>query len=134
MNLDKLKELQKKLELSYCPYSGVHVASLAIDDQNREWWGVNTENPAYPSGLCAERSALFGSVAYGAKVGSFTDIHVISNKKHLLYPCSGCLQVITQFLKRDGLVHLHNFDLSKNQTLSINELVPYQVRDEDIRD
>ncbi|AWX69248.1 cytidine deaminase [[Mycoplasma] anseris] len=130
MNLQELKE---KLKYSYSPYSGVQVASLAITEDGKEFYGVNTENPAYPSGLCAERSALFGSVAYGAKVGSFTEIHVISNKKHILYPCCGCLQVIIQFLKPDGLVHLHNYDCSINQTLKIKELVPYQVQDKDIK-
>nr|WP_041914152.1 cytidine deaminase [Metamycoplasma arthritidis] len=129
MNINKLKE---RLQLAHAPYSGVQVAALAITSSGTEYYGVNCENPAFPSGLCAERSALFGSVAYGAKVGDFKEIHIISNKKHLLYPCSGCLQVITHFLREDGIVYIYNNDLTKKEIHTIKDMVPYQVKDKDI--
>lgn len=128
-----IKKLKDRLQLAHAPYSGVHVAALAVTSSGTEYYGVNCENPAFPSGLCAERSALFGSVAYGAKVGDFKEIHVISNKNHILYPCSGCLQVITHFLREDGVVYLYNNDLTKNEIHTIKDMVPYQVRDKDIK-
>ncbi|WP_412031343.1 cytidine deaminase [Metamycoplasma buccale] len=128
-----VKTLKEKLKLSYCPYSNVQVASVAIDDKNNEFYGVNCENAAFPSGLCAERSALFSSVVQGAKIGSFKEIHIISNKEHILYPCLACMQVITQFLKPNGQVYLYNYSLTKTEKHYLKEMVPFQVKDEDIK-
>lgn len=127
------KELKKKLDYAYAPYSKVKVACCAITEDNKMFFGVNVENPAFPSGLCAERSCLFGSVAYGAKIGSFKELHVISNSKNILYCCSACLQVMTHFMTRDGAVHFYNIDNTKQETRKITELVPFQVREEDIK-
>lgn len=125
--------LQEKLNLAYSPYSNVKVVACAIDNNNNAFFGVNVENPAFPSGLCAERSCLFGSVAYGGKVKSFKEIHVASNLKNILYCCSGCLQVMTQFLEDGAKVYFYNNDGSKTDVKTINELVPYQVQDKDIK-
>lgn len=94
-----IEELKNKLKYSFSPYSHVQVACCAIEENGKEYWGVNTENAAFPSGLCAERSALFGSVAYGARVGNFKEIHIISNLSKLLYPCGACAQVISLIFK-----------------------------------
>ncbi|MDD7907610.1 cytidine deaminase [Metamycoplasma hyosynoviae] len=127
------EKLKEKLVLAHCPFSGVKVACCAITSDNKAFYGVNVENPALPSGLCAERSCLFGSVAYGAQVGSFKEVHVLSNSKKILYCCSACLQVITQFIQPDGKVYFYNVDGTMRETRSINELVPYQVKMEDVK-
>ncbi|VEU68141.1 cytidine deaminase [Mycoplasmopsis pulmonis] len=53
-------ELKTLLEKSYSPYSKFKVASIVLDKGGKKFKGVNVENAAYPSGICAERSALFG--------------------------------------------------------------------------
>lgn len=54
--VDKAKDMAVK---SYAPYSGFHVGA-AIEMANGETaLGSNQENVAYPSGLCAERTACF---------------------------------------------------------------------------
>lgn len=54
---------KEQTERSYCPYSHYHVGA-ALELQNGEIIrGCNQENAAYPSGLCAERSALFAAGA-----------------------------------------------------------------------
>ncbi len=83
MMVDKLKEL---LKYAYCPWSHFQVAAIAISEEGKEYPGVNVENAAFPSGLCAERSALFGSVAHGAKVGTFKEIHIISSSNEIISP------------------------------------------------
>ncbi|AXE60658.1 cytidine deaminase [[Mycoplasma] phocae] len=123
-NIDILKN---KLEYAYSPYSNVKVAALAVTEDNQEYYGVNCENPAFPSGLCAERSALFGSVAYGAKVGSFKEIHIISNLNHVLFPCGSCLQVIAQFLKPDGIVYLYDNDLKDKRKYTLKDVFPNAI-------
>ncbi len=129
----EIKELKNKLNYAYGIYSGVKVASCAIDKDGREFFGVNCENAAFPSGLCAERSALFGSVVHGSHIGEFKEIHIISNLNKVLYPCGACVQVITQFLKRDAKVFLYNNDLSETKEYFLYEIFPYGVRDEDIK-
>jgi cytidine deaminase len=63
--------------------------------------GNNQENRAYPSGLCAERVALFH---FGANFKNETikAIAITANNKELNYkemikPCGACLQVIAEY-------------------------------------
>ena len=44
---------------SYAPYSKFHVGAAALLEDGTIITGSNQENAAYPSGLCAERVALF---------------------------------------------------------------------------
>ena len=48
---------------SYAPYSKFHVGAAVRLDNGVEVIGCNQENAAYPSGLCAERTALFAAGA-----------------------------------------------------------------------
>ncbi|MBW0594811.1 cytidine deaminase [Mycoplasmopsis anatis] len=129
----KLVDLQELLKKSYSPYSKFAVAAIAIDDKGNEYPGVNVENAAYPSGLCAERSALFGSVARGAKVGSFKEIHIISYlNDEVISPCAGCRQVMTEFMSDDSLVYQYSYDGKKVRINKISELIPFAVRSGDL--
>ncbi|MBU4689501.1 cytidine deaminase [Mycoplasma zalophidermidis] len=130
MDVKKLKSL---LQYSYCPWSRFKVAAVAIDAEGREWPGVNVENAAFPSGLCAERSALFGSVAHGAVVGTFKEIHIISSGAGVVSPCAGCRQVLTEFMQDDALVHLYNGEGDVVKTFKLVELVPLPIRSEQIK-
>lgn len=129
----KLETLRDLLTKSYAPYSNFQVAAIAIDQEGNEYQGVNVENAAYPSGLCAERSALFGSVAYGAKVGTFKEIHIISKKQDEISPCAGCRQVMTEFMSPDALIYQYSNDGSKVRVNKLSELVPYPIKPEDIK-
>ncbi|MEE3928541.1 cytidine deaminase [Mycoplasmopsis ciconiae] len=129
----EFKKLQALLENSYAPYSKFPVAAIAIDQSGKEYYGVNVENSAYPSGLCAERSALFGSVAYGAKVGSFKEIHIISKLNDtVISPCAGCRQVITEFMPDDAKIYQYSYDGKQIRVNSVKEIVPFAVRSEDL--
>ena len=48
---------------AYCPYSRFAVGAAVLLDTGRIVTGSNQENAAYPSGLCAERVALFAAGA-----------------------------------------------------------------------
>ncbi|VEU76470.1 cytidine deaminase [Mycoplasmopsis columboralis] len=130
MNILKLKELLKK---AYAPYSNFQVAACAIDENDKEYYGVNVENAAYPSGLCAERSALFGSVAYGGKVGTFKEIHIISKKEGIISPCAGCRQVMTEFMPANAKVYQYSNDGTQVRVNTVEELVPYSILESDIK-
>jgi cytidine deaminase len=68
---DELSEEQRAIltvakeqtKSSYCPYSHFHVGAAAQLANGVVIPGCNQENAAYPSGLCAERSALFAAGA-----------------------------------------------------------------------
>lgn len=130
--MDILK-LRKLLDKSYAPYSNFRVAAIAIDNDGKEYYGVNVENAAYPSGLCAERSALFGSVAYGGVVGNFKEIHIISQKDDYISPCAGCRQVMTEFMPLDAKVYQYKNDGSSARISTVEELVPFSIRAKDIK-
>lgn len=86
---------------SYAPYSKFHVGAAVRLDNGVEIIGCNQENAAYPSGLCAERTALF---AAGAQ---YPDVPVRmlaiaargtngEMEKEPVGPCGSCRQVIIE--------------------------------------
>lgn len=54
---------KEQTQRSYCPYSHYHVGAALQLRSGEIIRGCNQENAAYPSGLCAERSALFAAGA-----------------------------------------------------------------------
>lgn len=95
----------KVTEQSYAPYSKFHVGAAALLEDGTIVTGSNQENAAYPSGLCAERVALFyaghrypdvpvvalaiAAAANGRQVGSIS-------------PCGACRQVLLEAEQRYG--------------------------------
>ncbi|WP_318023984.1 cytidine deaminase [Mycoplasmopsis lipofaciens] len=128
-----VKELKELLKKSYAPWSKFHVAAIAVDAKGNKYSGVNVENAAFPSGLCAERCALFSSVAQGAIVGDIKEIHIISSGEEIISPCAGCRQVMTEFMKNDALVYQYNNEGDKMRINKIIELVPFPIRGEQIK-
>jgi cytidine deaminase len=55
--------------------------------------GVNVENAAYPTGMCAERAALFAAVAKGER--EFTALAVVTDDGGT--PCGSCRQALSEF-------------------------------------
>ena len=86
---------------SYAPYSKFHVGAAVRLDNGVELSGSNQENAAYPSGLCAERTALFYAGAQypdtGVKMLAIaargTDGELTEEPTG---PCGACRQVIIE--------------------------------------
>lgn len=94
---------QNSLKGSYSPYSNFRVASAVRLDSGVVFSGANQENAAYPSGLCAERVALFyaGAHSENAKVVSIAVVAQNSDNKFAkAYPCGACLQVLSEWEMR----------------------------------
>ena len=86
---------------SYAPYSHFHVGAAVRLENGVEVIGCNQENAAYPSGLCAERTALFAAGAQYPDVGVSTlAIAARGTDGELLEepvaPCGSCRQVIIE--------------------------------------
>ncbi|MBR1556636.1 MAG: cytidine deaminase [Prevotella sp.] len=86
---------------SYAPYSKFHVGAAVRLDNGEEIIGCNQENAAYPSGLCAERTALFAAgaqypnepVRMLAIAARGTDGELVEEP---VGPCGSCRQVIIE--------------------------------------
>ena len=68
--IEKLKTLAKN---SYSPYSHFRVSTILVMKDGMEIPGVNVENAAYGSSICAERSAILSAISLGYKKGDFKE-------------------------------------------------------------
>lgn len=94
-------QAEEALKTSYSPYSNFKVGTAIRLNNGKVVMGSNQENVAYPSGLCAERVALFtiGAAYPGAEIESMaitahTDHFKIMNP---VTSCGACLQVMAEF-------------------------------------
>jgi cytidine deaminase len=88
------------LEGAYAPYSKFKVGAVALLENGEIVKGSNQENIAYPSGLCAERVALFYAGANFPDVAVKTICIVAKGDlipvDKLLSPCGSCRQVMLE--------------------------------------
>ena len=91
---------------AYAPYSGFHVGAALLLADGTVFKGTNQENAAYPSGLCAERTALFGlAVArpgHAAIVGMAVAARPSDGDFGPALPCGACRQVMLEYETRQG--------------------------------
>ena len=78
---------------AYAPYSGYAVGAAILAVGGKLYRGVNVENAAYPSGMCAERVALFSAVAAGER--KFLALAVVTRDGGM--PCGACRQALAEF-------------------------------------
>ncbi len=78
---------------AYAPYSHYPVGAALLTQSGRVYTGVNVENAAYPSGICAERVAVFKAVSEGER--KFAAIVVATDNGAT--PCGACRQVLAEF-------------------------------------
>ena len=86
---------------AYAPYSGFLVGASVLLENGEVINGSNQENVAYPSGLCAERVALFyaGAKYPNIKVNTIA-ISVLSKNfdvTDVISPCGACRQVMAEY-------------------------------------
>lgn len=86
---------------AYAPYSKFRVGAALLLDNGQVILGSNQENAAYPSGLCAERVAIFqaGSVYPEAKIIKMAITAASDTNPTLspIPPCGGCRQSIAEY-------------------------------------
>ncbi len=86
---------------AYAPYSKFRVGAAILLDNNKIVIGSNQENAAYPSGLCAERVAIFqaGALYPDAKIQiiAITAASDHNKTETPIPPCGGCRQSIAEY-------------------------------------
>ena len=89
---------------SYANYSHFHVGAACLLSDGQIIIGANQENAAFPSGLCAERTAVFAAQANHPEL-SITTIAIAARNengflKDSISPCGACRQVILEIEDR----------------------------------
>ena len=106
-------------EHAYVPYSKYRVGAALRTKSGRIFPGVNIENAAYPTTICAERVAIFKAVSEGEK--EFDVISVVTDNGGS--PCGGCRQVMAEF-GLDTIVLIADGNGHVIKELTVAELLP----------
>jgi len=91
---------------AYAPYSQFHVGAAVRLANDMIFKGNNQENAAYPSGLCAERIAVFSASANcpGISIKSIAIVArtIVFDLVNPVSPCGACRQVIAEYEMLSG--------------------------------
>jgi cytidine deaminase len=113
--LDVQNLMQKAIEVrrnAYAPYSNFLVGTAILLDNGEIVVGSNQENAAYPSGLCAERVAVFyaGAVYPDSKIVkmAITAGSELSVTSKPIPPCGACRQSVYEYeFKQDSSIEIY---------------------------
>ncbi|WP_026898890.1 cytidine deaminase [Daejeonella oryzae] len=134
---DLCNEAVLAMKNSHSPYSEFRVGAAIKLKSGKIIHGSNQENVAFPSGLCAERVALFTvgaqfpddpieSIAITAHTDKFSIDSPVS-------PCGACLQVMSDFEQRqESSIRILLYCIGKNILLAegIINFLPFQFIEE----
>lgn len=104
---------------AYVPYSKYAVGAALRTKSGRVYTGVNIENAAYPTTICAERVAVFKAVSEGER--EFEVISVVTDNGGS--PCGSCRQVLSEF-GLDTVVLIANGEGKLMRTTTVSNLLP----------
>ncbi|OQA01388.1 MAG: Cytidine deaminase [Bacteroidetes bacterium ADurb.Bin408] len=117
---------------AYAPYSNFKVGAAVLLDNGKIITGNNQENGAYPSGLCAERVAVFAAAAQypdavvkAVAIAAFSPAFTVKNP---VTPCGACRQVLAEYENKSGKPIKVYMTGNKGKVLmtdSINTLLPF---------
>lgn len=130
-----VEEALAAAERAYAPYSAFKVGAAVLLENGEVISASNQENAAYPSGLCAERVALFyaGSQFPGVAIQKLVIVVVSEHKTpHTIFaPCGACRQVISETQNRQEIPMEILFEGPDDHfTLAerIEEIMPFTFR------
>lgn len=137
---NELNEAEQKLfekalearEKAYAPYSNFQVGCAILLEDGTMIQGSNQENAAFPSGLCAERTAIFWSAAnFPNKI--IKKMFVIGSpaggiSKIAIPPCGSCRQSILEYESKQGEPIEIYFSSVEGEIIKLNsirDLLPF---------
>lgn len=95
---------EEALSLAYAPYSSFHVAAAVLLNNGVIVTGTNQENAAFPSGMCAERVALYAAASQypGIAIRRMVVVARQAGRQELspATSCGSCRQVMLEFEQR----------------------------------
>ncbi len=146
-SVDELTDTERELvgkaceatQCSYAPYSNFYVGAAVLLRNGKIIIGANQENAAFPSGLCAERTAVFAAQT------NYPDEPILmlaiaardakGLRKKPVTPCGSCRQVVLQVEERyKQPVEVLLYGRSGVYRIkSIKDLLPLSFEDSDMR-
>lgn len=107
--LQKATEARKK---AYAPYSKFQVGAAILLENGEIITGSNQENASYPSGLCAERTAIYYAGSQFPKVKILKMAIVAGSSKKVtdkpIPPCGACRQAIAEYeIKQESPIEIY---------------------------
>ncbi|MFN2394518.1 MAG: cytidine deaminase [Bacteroidales bacterium] len=148
-NIDELSSSEQELiqisrqmtTQAYAPYSGFYVGAAVLLENGKIITGSNQENAAYPSGLCAERVAVFASSAQYPDV-KIRAVAISGNARshnitHPVTPCGACRQVLLEYeVKQDDPVKIFLSGHSGKIYIidKVQDLLPLSFTSKDLTD
>ena len=139
-NRNSLEDIDKKLfnaalqarEKAYAPYSQFNVGCALLLENGEIIQGNNQENAAFPSGLCAERTAIFWTSANFPNV-KIKKMFVIGSpsdgiSKIAIPPCGSCRQSILEYESKQGEnieIYFSSVEGEIIKLNSIRDLLPF---------
>jgi cytidine deaminase len=82
-------------DAAYAPYSNYQVGAALLATDGAVFVGCNVENASYGLALCAERSAVAGLIASGAR--TIAALAVVTAGPEPGSPCGLCRQTLSEF-------------------------------------
>jgi len=98
-----LKDAAAARERAYAPYSRFRMGTAVVTDRDAVVPGTLVENVSLGLAMCAERTALFASVASDAGRPEILAVVAPRTGGELTWPCGACLQVALE-LSGPGLL------------------------------
>lgn len=99
-----MAKAKEAISRAYAPYSNFYVGAAVLMDNGKIVTGNNQENAAYPSGMCAERVAIWSATA------QYPDVRVlkiaiavhsaIKTIEKPVAPCGACRQTLLEYEKK----------------------------------
>ncbi len=114
---------------AYAPYSEYAVGAALLTSSGVIYDGVNIENAAYPTSMCAERVAVFKAVSEGET--NFIAIAVATSNGGT--PCGACRQVLSEFGLETKVLIVNGDGIIKQET-TVAELLPGAFGPQDLPD
>jgi cytidine deaminase len=127
--------MQKAVEVrknAYAPYSKFKVGAAILLDNGQIVVGSNQENAAYPSGLCAERTAIFHAGAVYPKAAILKIVITAASDNNTttipVPPCGACRQSIAEYeMRQNSPIEIYFMGETGeiNQSESLKNLLPF---------
>ncbi|MFN2261757.1 MAG: cytidine deaminase [Psychroflexus sp.] len=99
-----MKSATEARNKAYAPYSKFQVGAALYLNNGKVVTGSNQENASYPSGLCAERTAIYAAGANYPEAQIEALVITATSQKHKVLepiaPCGACRQAIAEYEKK----------------------------------
>lgn len=137
---DLLNHAKEALKNAYAPYSQYHVGAAILLENGKIFTGNNQENMAFPSGLCAERVAIYSAAANNPGI----PIKTIAISAHSLKfpvsepvaPCGSCRQAMIEYemIQKQNIRIILQGDTGKIFVIkSIESLLPLTFKENGLK-